>query len=248
VNIAWEAAGGTDVGRLRRGNEDNLHLDGASGLFLVADGMGGHAAGEVASQLATQTLSEVLPRVLTESPDESAVHVALRQSVLLAHNRILQRCDEDPRTRGMGTTLTCCVLTGEGRCQVAHIGDSRLYRYRGNVLEQLTHDHTWVQQEVDAGRLEASAARKHPLSHIVTRVLSDDVTPAVDIFTTEASAGDLLVLCTDGLYNMIADDEITEILRQGAHLSEQVQSLINTANRAGGADNITVVLVRISAA
>ncbi|CAN5673635.1 N/A [soil metagenome] len=248
MTIAWEAAGGTDVGRLRRGNEDNLHIDLANGLFLVADGMGGHAAGEVASELAKETLAEVLPRVLTGSPDESAVHVALRQSVLLAHNRILQRCDEDPRKRGMGTTLTCCVLTSDGRCQVAHIGDSRLYRYRENVLEQLTHDHTWVQQEVDAGRLKPAAAPNHPLSHIVTRVLSDDVTPAVDIFTTDVRPGDLLVLCSDGLYNMVPNDGISKILRESADLSEQVKTLITAANRAGGADNITVVLIRISPA
>jgi PPM family protein phosphatase len=248
VTIVWTSAGGTDVGRLRRGNEDNFHVDDANGLFLVADGMGGHAAGEVASELAKQTLAEVLPRVLTQDPDESAVHIALRQSVLLAHNRILQRCDEDPRKRGMGTTLTCSVLASDGRCQVAHIGDSRLYRYRGGLLEQLTHDHTWVQQEVDAGRLKPSAAPNHPLSHIVTRVLSDDVTPAVDIFTTQANAGDLLLLCSDGLYNMTPNDKISQILREPADLPDQVEMLIAAANRAGGADNITVVLIRISPA
>jgi PPM family protein phosphatase len=245
VTIVWEAAGATHVGRLRRGNEDCFHIDGAHGLFLVADGMGGHAAGEVASAIAAETLAEVLPRVLTQSPDESAVQVALRQSVLLAHNRILQCCDEDPRKRGMGTTLTGCVIATDGRCQVVHIGDSRLYRYRETLLEQLTHDHTWVQQEVDAGRLDPSAAPNHPLSHIVTRVLSDDVTPAVDIFTTNVSAGDLLLLCSDGLYNMIPNDGISKILGGSGDLPEQVKALIAAANRAGGADNITVVLIRI---
>lgn len=246
--IAWEAAGATDVGRLRRGNEDNFHLDAQNGIFLVADGMGGHAAGEVASELVSRTMAESLVRVLEQGMDGTAVEAALRQAVLLAHNRILHCCDEDPRTRGMGTTLTCCVLSQDGSAHLAHIGDSRLYRLREGHLEPITHDHTWVQQEIDAGRLPPSAAGTHPLSHILTRVLSDDVTPAADILSVEVAPGDLLLLCSDGLYNMLPDPAIAEVLNQPLQLADQVGMLIDAANEAGGVDNVTVLLVRVHAA
>jgi PPM family protein phosphatase len=245
VIVAWEAAGATDVGRLRRGNEDSFHLDAGSGIFLVADGMGGHAAGEVASELATRTVAEVLTRALEKDPDSSGVENALRQALLLAHNRIIHCCEDDPRTRGMGTTLTCCVLTLDGKGCLAHIGDSRLYRLRDGNLEQITRDHTWVQQEIDAGRLSASNARNHPLSHILTRVLSDDVTPAVDVEQFDILPGDRLLLCSDGLYNMIPDAELAGILADPMDLADQVGTLIDTANEAGGADNITVVVIRV---
>jgi PPM family protein phosphatase len=243
VTIAWEAAGATDVGRLRRGNEDNFHLDAEHGVFLVADGMGGHAAGEVASELATQTMAELLtPAVASEEP---VIPAALRTAVLMAHNRIKSCCEDDPRTRGMGTTLTCCVLSHDGQLHIAHIGDSRLYRLRGGQLEQITHDHTWVQQEVDAGRLPAEDASDHPLSHILTRVLSDDVTPAVDVFASEAQPGDLLLLCTDGLYNMVPHEGLTTILLESSPLADRVRTLITAANQAGGTDNITALLIDI---
>jgi PPM family protein phosphatase len=244
VTIAWEAAGATDVGRLRSGNEDSFHLDATHGIFLVADGMGGHAAGEVASDLATRSFAETLSRALEQSTAESAVVAALRQAMLVAYERIKHCCEDDPRTRGMGTTLTCCVLTLDGRGHVAHIGDSRLYRLRADRLEQLTHDHTWVQQEVDAGRLAAAAARNHPLSHILTRVLSDDVTPAVDIEAFDLRADDLLLLCSDGLYNMVPDAQLERILREPIEIADRVGTLIDAANDAGGSDNVTVILIR----
>ncbi len=245
MTVAWEAAGATDVGRLRRGNEDSFHLDAAAGIFLVADGMGGHAAGEVASALATAAVAETLATALEESSEPAAVENALRQALLVAHDRIRSCCEGDPRTRGMGTTLTCCVLTLDGRCHVVHIGDSRLYRARDDAFEQLTRDHTWVQQEIDAGRLSPAATRNHPLSHILTRVLSDDVTPSVDIHRFDLFPGDRLLLCSDGLYNMLPDVEIESILRDPMDLADQVGTLIDEANDAGGSDNITVVIVRV---
>jgi serine/threonine protein phosphatase PrpC len=245
VTIGWEAAGATDVGRLRRGNEDSFHLDAARGIFLVADGMGGHAAGEVASELATRVVSQTLVESLAPDADGPAVEAALRKAVLLAHTRIIHCCEEDPRTRGMGTTLTCCVLTSDGGCHVAHIGDSRLYRFRDAHLEQLTHDHTWVQHEIDSGRLSPEAADNHPLSHILTRVLSDDVTPATDITRVEVAAGDLLMICSDGLYNMLPAADLAGILGRGTDLADVVGTLIDAANAAGGSDNVTVIAIRV---
>jgi len=212
---------------------------------VVADGMGGHAAGEIASELATAAVVDTLQPVLSGSPDERSIEAALSRAVLVAHDRILHCCEEDPRRRGMGTTLTCCVLTSAGQCHLGHIGDSRLYRLRGDRLEQFTTDHTWVQQEVDTGRLAASAARNHPLSHILTRVLSDDLTPTLDIRSIDTLPGDVLLLCTDGLYNMLTDDTIASALQNPDSLEARVRQLIDSANAAGGSDNITVLLVSI---
>ncbi|CAN5799178.1 Stp1/IreP family PP2C-type Ser/Thr phosphatase [soil metagenome] len=245
MRVAWEAAGATHVGRLRRGNEDNFHLDGGRGLFVVADGMGGHAAGEIASEIATTAVVETVQSALAGPQDEPGIQATLSRAVLVAHDRILHCCEEDSRRRGMGTTLTCCVLTHAGRCHVGHIGDSRLYRFRADSLEQVTTDHTWVQQEVETGRLAASAARNHPLSHILTRVLSDDLTPILDIASIDILPGDVLLLCTDGLYNMLTDDVIAGALREPVSLEGQVQQLIDAANSAGGSDNITLLLVSV---
>lgn len=248
MRIAWEAAGGSDVGRLRKGNEDTLRMDSARGIFLVADGMGGHAAGEIASDLAARVMEEALTTAVEAAAGPQALDEALRNASHQAYEAIVQCCRDSPHTRGMGTTLTACVLDENGIGRVGHIGDSRLYRLREGVLEQVTHDHTWVQREVDAGRLSADAARTHPLSHIVTRVLSEDVEPEMDVLATPLAPGDLLLLATDGLYNMVADVEIARILTQSLPLPELTNELIDAANAAGGVDNVTVILIRIQPA
>lgn len=246
MTIAWDAAGGTDVGRLRSGNEDALHTDASRGIFLVADGMGGHAAGEVASRLVAETVSSQLATACDGGTRDERVLDALREAVAAAHARIGRYSARRPGSRGLGTTLTACVLDPEGLCRIVHVGDSRLYRLRDGKLQQVTHDHTWVQREVDAGRIESSAARRHPLSHILTRVLSDDPTlPELDLLSEPVLAGDLLVLMTDGLYNMLEDPAIEEIVARDAPLEARVGALIEAANLAGGADNITAVLVQI---
>jgi PPM family protein phosphatase len=243
VSLTWKAAGDSDVGRQRRGNEDNLHLDPGRGIFVVADGMGGHAAGEVASELAARAAAEVLAAHVDSGRGAADAEAALRRVMQLAHERILNCCDDRPATKGMGTTLTCCLLDREGACRAVHIGDTRIYRVRGGVMEQLTRDHTWVQREVDEGRLRPAEARRHPLSHILTRVLSDDHAPEPDLLATDLLAGDLLLLCSDGLYNMVTDARIAEILVHPSPLAARVRDLIDAANAAGGADNVTVVVV-----
>lgn len=248
MTIAWEAAGGTDVGRLRNGNEDAFRIDAERGIFLVADGMGGHAAGEVASGLTADTVAAALSHACDGGAREEGMDEALREAVLSAHQRILRYSTRRPSARGMGTTLTACTVDPLGVCRVVHIGDSRLYRLREGKLEQLTQDHTWVQREVDSGRLAPEDARRHPLSHILTRVLTDDSgSPEVDLLAEPVAPGDLLLLMTDGLYNMLEDAAIQEIVAREDPLPDRIRALIDGANRAGGADNITAVLVRIAA-
>jgi protein phosphatase len=245
MSIGWEVAGGSDVGRLRKGNEDTLRIDAERGIFLVADGMGGHAAGEIASDLAARVMEESLVRAVDSGADDEALLQALGGGFQAAYDAIRACCEASPQTRGMGTTLTTCVVDRSGMGRIGHIGDSRLYRLRAGILEQLTHDHTWVQREVDAGRLSADAARTHPLSHIVTRVLSEDLEPDNDLLSTALAPGDLLLLATDGLYNMVPDDGIAEILSLPDPLPDITNRLIDAANAAGGVDNVTVVVVRI---
>lgn len=238
MKIAWEATGGTNTGRRRQNNEDSLLVDAEHGFFVVADGMGGHAGGEIASALAVQTAGEILAR----GGDAKA---ALREAVTRANAAIFDFAARNPRMRGMGTTLTACVLDPSGVMNLGHIGDSRAYRFRNGVLEQLTVDHTWVQREVDAGRISAQAARTHALSHVITQALGVDENDTPDILEDTALPGDLLLLCSDGLTGMVDDTQIAELLAVEAPLPELANTLIRTANVNGGVDNITVVLVRV---
>ena len=243
MNIRWEAAGGTDVGRVRRGNEDNLLIDAERGLFLIADGMGGHAAGEVASALAVETVTRTL--AIESGKGKAELGNALRAALRAAQSRIVKESQNNPRTAGMGTTLTACVLLPEGEYQLGHIGDSRAYRLRQGHLEQLTPDHTWVQQEIDAGRLPPEGARTHPFAHVLTRVLSADAFQEPDLLSGTARPGDLFLLATDGLTGMLEDAEIRDILSEDRPLSELVGRLIERANAQGGVDNITAILLRV---
>jgi PPM family protein phosphatase len=246
MSIRWEAEGRSDVGRVRRGNEDSYLTDSARGIFLVADGMGGHAAGEVASSLAARAVAATLAHVMKEEPSaDQDLPAALRAAFQASWNEIVQCCRDDPRKEGMGTTLTACLLRPDGASWIGHIGDSRAYRLRGGHLEQLTRDHTWVQREVDAGRLEANAAESHPFSHILTRVLSADLPPEPDILAVDIRPGDLLLLSSDGMHGLVPDPEMQQILSLDSPLPERLDSLIQRANQHGGRDNITVVGIQV---
>lgn len=238
MRIVWEAAGGTHRGRVRKTNEDAIRLDPERHVFVVADGMGGHAAGEVASALAADSSLEVL------TANDSAYPEELREAFLLAHSRIVDCCNGDRRVAGMGTTLTAAVLKDDGTVHVGHIGDSRLYQLSGGLLRQLTRDHTWVQRELDAGRVTPEAARTHPFSHILTRVLSAEEPPTPDVFSASAAPGDVLLLCSDGLHNMLDAHDILTLLLEPTSPDETAQNLIKAANASGGADNISVIVIR----
>ncbi len=245
MSIAWEAVGVSDVGRIRRGNEDAVRVDTDHGVFLVADGMGGHAAGEIASAIAAETVGDQLARAVEAGAHGDEVADALRDSVSAAQLRMVESCVIDPRRRGMGTTLTALVLDRDGNLQLAHLGDSRAYRLRSGEMEQLTPDHTWVQGEIDAGRLPPSAGRSDPRAHILTRVLSADAPEPVDLLAGSARSGDRYLLASDGLTGMVEDAEIAHLLAEPLPLPTIAANLIAQANRNGGRDNISVVVVEI---
>lgn len=238
------AVGASDRGRWRPTNEDAFRVRTELGLALVADGMGGHAAGEVASNVAADVVMEELARRPPERAD--ATGPALRAAILAAHAAVIERARREPDKRGMGTTLTVLALDlSTPGFHIAHVGDSRAYRLRRGVLELLTRDHTWVQEQVDAGRLTAAEARRRPNANILTRALGIELDESeVDTVAGAVEPGDLFLLCTDGLTGPVEDEDLLAILDRDLPLEVLADQLIEAANLRGGPDNITVVLVR----
>ena len=239
------AAGRTDVGIIRSGNEDNFLMVPDRGIFLVADGMGGHAAGEVASEMAVRFVARELGSLRGLADDQVADR--MRTAIRAANGAIFQRTLTEHDKRGMGTTVTALVLF-ETRFLVGQVGDSRAYLYRDGKLIQLTKDHSYVQEQVDAGYLTPEQARSHPYSNVITRCVgaNSDVMP--DIYLGTVKRGDLFLLASDGLTGMLEDPELAEMLGGGAKdrmPQDRVDALITEANRHGGLDNITAIIVRV---
>ena len=233
------AAGRTDVGQVREGNEDALLI--RDGLFAVADGMGGHLAGEVASATALELLENALDGRVFQ--DSEAARAALSDTVVEANQRVSSLAEENPEYRGMGTTLTAAMVEGR-RVHIAHVGDSRAYLLRNGQFQQLTDDHTLVQHLVDEGQITAAEAESHPQRSIITRAIGVAEEVEVDTFTVDLRPGDQLLLCSDGLTGVVEDSDIAERLREDASPQDVVDGLVGLANDAGGPDNITVVLLR----
>lgn len=234
----------TDVGRVREKNEDAYLADADARLFLVADGMGGHASGEVASRMAVEELQERIGALATEAGPEQAreaIDEALRETDRLIH----RRGQENPEHSGMGTTATAILFLADGACVLGHVGDSRAYRLRDDELEQITRDHSWVQEQVDSGNLTKEAARIHPAASMLTRALGTSSEAEPDLYTEEWAEGDLYLLASDGLTGLIQDETIRDGLAADASLEERAEGLVREANEAGGTDNITVVLVEV---
>ena len=231
-----EEVGLTDVGRQRQSNEDSFHD--APPVFAVADGMGGARAGEVASRMAVEAFGDS-----TDPGAEPEAHLA--EIARRANRRIYEMARSDEAYRGMGTTLTAAIVRGR-EIAVGHVGDSRLYRLRDGRLERLTTDHSLVEEYVRAGRLAPEDAESHPQKSIITRALGVEEDVEVDTMTCDASDGDIYLLCSDGLTGMVSEDEVADILRTRPALEDAGGALIDAANRAGGRDNITVVLFRLS--
>jgi serine/threonine protein phosphatase PrpC len=247
VSASWEAAGATDVGRVRPANEDAFLIDAPRGVFLVADGMGGHAAGEIASAIAAEVVAAALRQAADAGLKQEDLATVMRACFHQAHSSILNYSAAKPETTGMGTTMTALVVCDDGEFRLGHVGDSRCYVLRDGELAQVTRDHTWVQREVDEGRLSEVGARRHHLSHILTRALGADSLDEPDVYAGTLLPGDLVLLTTDGLTGMLTDRMLRRILRREAELHELVASLIVAANERGGRDNLTVVLLRITA-
>jgi protein phosphatase len=231
-----ESAKDTDVGRQRRVNEDSLLVH--PPLFVVADGMGGHQAGEVASGLAVQAFAAGLP----DSGD--AAEFRLAELVQSANRQIHDTSRSDAEHAGMGTTITAAYVDVDD-VAIAHVGDSRAYRWRDGELERLTDDHSLVEELIRQGKLTAEEAEDHPQRSIVTRALGPEPDVQVDTRTVPSRDGDVFLLCSDGLTGMIGEPGLAAVLGEGGTLARTVRGLIDAANAAGGRDNITVVVFRV---
>jgi protein phosphatase len=226
----------TDPGRKRRHNEDSFVVQ--PPLFAIADGMGGAQAGEIASALAAGALSDSK----ANGGGESRVIELIQE----ANRRVHERASTDPSTSGMGTTMTIALIESDGSVTIGHVGDSRAYRLRGGRLEQITDDHSLVAELVRRGELSPAEAEVHPQRSVITRALGTDPDVDVDAFSIRPEPGDLYLLCSDGLSDMVAADRIEEILREyRADLDTAARALVRAANNGGGDDNITAVLFEI---
>jgi len=225
----------SDTGRQRRANEDSFFV--RSPLFVVADGMGGAQAGEVASRLAAETFAAGLP-------DDGTSEQRLERRAREANQRIHEVSQEDRALNGMGTTLTAAYLDGD-ELALAHVGDSRAYLLRDGELTRLTRDHTLVEELVRRGELTEEEAAEHPQRSIITRALGPEPDIDIDLHTHRVHAGDVFLLCSDGLTGMIGEDEVHAILSEAPNLRVAGRTLVDAANEAGGRDNITVVLFRL---
>lgn len=243
--MRWQAAALSDRGRRRPRNEDAFLLRPDARVFAVADGMGGHAAGDVASQLAIRCLSDAFPRPPSPQIQPTTLSRRLLAAFEAANATLLRYASEHPECSGMGTTLTAvAALRAAPQCVVAHVGDTRAYRLRNGTLAQLTADHTWVQQQVDAGMLSPLQARHHPWAPLLNRVLGTPALGPADTYVVDATAGDTFLLCTDGLTGLVDDNDLAALLARPLSLEEHVRDLVAAANLRGGHDNITVVLLR----
>ena len=237
-------AAATDVGRIRAGNEDSLYADAdpERGLFIVADGMGGHAAGEIASEMAVQIVAKEMAHIRGLAGDEPLT--AMADALRSANRAIFERTIVEADKQGMGTTASCLML-GTGRYVIGHIGDSRIYQMRDGVFRQVTKDHSYVQEQVDAGFLTPEQARYHPYSNVITRCVGANAAVEADVLQGEIKPGDLYLVASDGLTGMVEDPQLKKIMETKATPGAMVNSMINEANKRGGLDNITAIVVQV---
>jgi PPM family protein phosphatase len=228
----------TDTGKKRRHNEDSFVV--APPLFAVADGMGGAQAGEVASKLAAAALEDTDPGTMS-GPEK------ITELIQEANRRVYERANADPTTSGMGTTMTVALVEGN-KVTIGHVGDSRAYRIRNGELEQLTEDHSLVNELLKSGKLSRDEADMHPQRSVITRAVGTDPDVDVDAYVIEADVGDIFLLCSDGLSDMVSDEEIlATVEKHPGDLDRVTKALVSAANRGGGEDNITVVAFAIAA-
>ena len=243
----------TDVGRRRSHNEDSFFISDELELFLVADGMGGHAAGEIASHTAVIAISDFVRRAMADRDmtwpfgvDDtlSEVENIVLSAIKLANQRICQMAAEKSSLTGMGTTIAG-VKIDDGKATVFHVGDSRVYRLRDGKIMQLTADHSWVNEQLQRRMITEEEARNHRWRHVITRALGNKASIDVDLKTVQVQDGDLLLICTDGLSGLVSDESIVKTLvDHDGDLGEACKALIGQANQAGGHDNVTVVIVQ----
>jgi len=240
LSLHFTAFGRSDVGRVRRRNEDTLAVEPSQGLVVVADGMGGAPGGDLASAMAVQEVARGL------HSGES-----MEESVLRANRKILDMAEAQPALSGMGSTLTALKVSPEsGSYVLGHVGDSRAYLLTEGRFSQISRDHTMVRDMVEAGKIPASAEREHPLGHILTRVLGTEESVEVDLLEGRAVPGDCFLLCSDGLVKVMEDAEVEEWARktESENLEDVVRTMVDEANDRGAPDNVTVAVLTVTTA
>lgn len=235
-------SGKSDTGLVRKNNEDTFVIESAAGFCLVADGMGGAAAGELASRIFAESTLDVF--LGYENPSEQKALENIQKAFRRANEKILDHVGRNPFHEGMGCTAELITFFGQGFV-LGHMGDSRTYRFREGLLKQLTKDHSLVQDQIDQGALTAEEARNHSLRNVILRAVGIEESPALDIIRGRIYPSDLFLLCSDGLTDMLEDDVIGRVLTSAGNLSQKTEKLIELAKSAGGKDNITVVLAEI---
>ncbi len=240
IHLKISYFGLSDVGLVREHNEDVWKALPEKGLFLLADGMGGHQAGEIAAQNAIDKLSEMIKHSFRETAEE---HLA--QAIKKTNAIIYQQGRENEALSGMGTTL-CCLFLHEGQAILGHVGDSRIYCLRNNRLKQLTEDHSLINELLAMHAMTEEEAPHFPYKHILTKAIGTNALIDPTVYVTSLSSGDLYLLCSDGLTNFVKDQEIYTILSSDLSLKDQSQQLVDLAKNHGGGDNITVLLVKIT--
>jgi protein phosphatase len=243
--VHYAATAATDRGRKRNSNEDAFGFSVEDGVYVVCDGMGGAAAGEIASSIAVdEMLCRLRGRIADRTTEGAApLPLAAEEAVCSANEAIFSRAQRDLQLSGMGTTLVSLVVE-KRRVWVLNIGDSRCYRLRNRCLEQITLDHSLVEEQVRQGRMTPAEARRSPLRNVITRVLGTESRVTPDVFELEAEPGDLFLLCSDGLTHELTDAQIESLLDADFSLDELCSRLVEAAKKAGGHDNITCLLVR----
>lgn len=252
-HVVLELFGKTDTGLVRSHNEDFIALSLEHGFVILADGMGGYSAGEVASSIATtvvqETLVEQLPELIRETgrQKEKQLQQLLLQSINRANLAIIEAAEQEPEFRGMGTTLVV-GLFHQDKLVLAHVGDSRAYRWRNQVLLQITRDHSLLQEQIDAGLITLEAAQFSSNRNLITRAVGIDPAIDIEIHEHDTMPGDIYLMCSDGLSDMLTDDEISATMNEFDDQLESVcDTLVQRANAHGGKDNISVILVRVVA-
>jgi serine/threonine protein phosphatase PrpC len=247
IQSVIQGEGLTDVGRVRSANQDAYLADSDLGLFIVADGMGGHAGGEIASSLCVQEVQNYLRAArdtfqdLSTHPDAKLAN-ALGHAINHASTKIYERALEEPTLKGMGTTATVLQIVN-GHAYIGHVGDSRCYLIRCGLIYQMTNDHSLVSEQVRAGIITKEEAESHHLRNVITRSVGYQEEEDVDTLSLKLEDGDFFILCSDGLHGKVSDREISQLTRE--HDLKAAQPLIGLANARGGDDNITVVIVKI---
>ncbi len=250
ITRQWKGFGLTDIGRIRQTNQDTLRIDDEIGLWIVADGMGGHAGGDVASQLAVETIHQYIAEHVPSIDQSEAVDCTaiIQSAVVHAHATLRKRAKAEPALKGMGTTVVLVFMpnTNDESAFIAHVGDSRAYLIRDKKITALTRDHTLLEERIQVGLLPRSTPSSHQLGHVLTRGVGVESTVEPEIAQHIFQPTDEILLSSDGLNKMMNDDQILEVLQKSPAQTgqEKCQSLIDEANRLGGKDNTTVLLIQ----